>query len=118
VVGLELVDDRVAAAVPAAGVVMMLSSADWSETGRLIVPGWEGGEQQEGYLALLPSGELLASAPGPGELWRLDPEGIEPARRLIDLPGVCGIAVLPDGDVLASQITEHRLVRVPIEPSR
>jgi hypothetical protein len=79
------------------------------------VPGWQGGDQQEGYLAVLPSGELLVSAPTPGELWRLDPSGArEPVRLPATLPGVTALAVLPDGDLLAAQTVEHRLVRVAI----
>jgi hypothetical protein len=80
---------------------------------RLEVPGWSSREQQEGYLAALPSGGLVASAPAPGELWQLDPTGAEPPRLLRGgLPGVTGIARLPSGELLVSLTWENRLVKV------
>ena len=113
VVGLAMVDGLVAAAVPAAGEVVLLDAKAGAEVRRLAVPGWTNRQQQEGYLAVLPSGELVASAPDSGELWRLDPSGeTAPIRLPVTLPGVTGIAVLPDGSLLASQTYEHRLVRV------
>jgi len=105
----------VAVALPTEGQVALIDVARGVEVRRLQVPGWRTGDQQEGYLAVLPSGDLLASAPTPGELWRLDPSGArEPLRLPATLSGVTGLAVLPDGDVLAAQTTEHRLVRVAI----
>ncbi len=116
VVGLAWVDGLLAAAVPVAGEVVLIDVAEGEEVRRLQVPGWQSGEQQESYLAMLPSGELLASAPFTGELWRIDPSGErDPVRVPMDLPGVTGIAVLPDGRVLASQTFEHRLVQVDID---
>ncbi len=115
VVGLSWVDGLLAAAVPVAGEVVLIDVAQGEEVRRLQVPGWQSGEQQEGYLATLPSGELLASAPTSGELWRIDPTGAkEPVRVRVTLPGVTGIAVQPDGRVLASQTFEHHLVQVDI----
>ena len=115
VVGLASVQGLVAVALPTEGQVALIDVARGSEVRRLQVPGWRTGDQQEGYLAVLPSGDLLASAPTPGELWRLDPSGArEPLRLPATLTGVTGLAVLPDGDVLAAQSTEHRLVRVAI----
>jgi hypothetical protein len=81
VVGLAAVGELVAVALPTESQVALVDPGRGVEVRRLAVPGWRGGEQQEGYLALLPSGELLASAPTPGELWRLDPSGArEPVR--------------------------------------
>jgi len=115
VVGLAAVQGLVAAALPTEGQVALIDLGRGVEVRRLRVPGWQAGDQQEGYLVALPSGELLASAPTPGELWRLDPSGArEPVRLPATLPGVTGLAVLPDGDVLAAQSTEHRLVRVAL----
>jgi len=115
VVGLAAVGDLVAAALPVEGVVALVDPARGVEVRRLAVPGWQSGDQQEGYVARLPSGELLASAPTAGELWRLDPSGArEPVRMPATLPGVTGLAVLPGGDLLASQPIEHRLVRVAL----
>jgi sugar lactone lactonase YvrE len=103
-------------ALPTEGQVALVDPGRGVEVRRLPVPGWRGGDQQEGYLVALPSGELLASAPTPGELWRLDPSGArEPQRLPATLPGVTGLAVLPDGDLLAAQTTEHRLVRVALQ---
>ena len=82
----------------------------------LEVPGWSSGRQQEGYLALLPSGELAASAPYPGELWAVDPAGQTPPRLVRSgLPGLTAIALQPDGQLLGSLSWEHRLVRISIE---
>ena len=83
---------------------------------RCEVPGWSSGKQQEGYLALLPSGEIAASAPVPGELWIVDPTGDSPPRLLrSNLPGLTAIALLPDGDLLGSLTWAHKLVRIDIE---
>jgi sugar lactone lactonase YvrE len=115
VVGLAAVGELVAVALPTEAQVALVDPGRGVEVRRLQMPGWQGGEQQEGYLVVLPSGELLASAPKPGELWRLDPSGArEPLRLPAPLPGVTGLAVLPDGDLLAAQTTEHRLIRVAL----
>jgi hypothetical protein len=83
---------------------------------RLEVPGWNNGKQQEGYLALLPSGELAASAPFPGELWIVDPSGDSPPRLLrANLPGLTAITLLPDGNLLGSLTWDHQLVRIDLE---
>ena len=116
VVGLAWVDGLLAAAVPVVGEIVLIDVARGEEVRRLQMPGWQSGEQQEGYLATLQSGELLASAPLTGELWRIDPSGeAEPVRVSIVLPGVTAIAVQSDGRVLASQTYEHRLVQVDID---
>jgi hypothetical protein len=116
VVGLEWVGGLVAAALPVAAEVVLLDPEGWNLVRRLPVPGWEGGSQQEGYLVTLPSGELLASAPERHELWRLDPTGARaPVRVRDDLPGVTGLALSPDGDVIATQTWEDRLLRLQID---
>lgn len=116
VVGLAQVGGLVAAALPSDGVVALVDVSAGAEVGRIGVPGWQDGEQQEGYLVALPSGELLASAPRSGEIWRLDPGGRQPPAPLpARVPGVTGIALLPDGAILAAQTSEHRLVRIPLD---
>jgi YYY domain-containing protein len=116
VVGLEWVGELVAAATPADGAVTMVDPAAGANVARIEVPGWDVGNQQEGYLALLPSGELAASAPHPGEIWVVDPSGSMPARLFRDgLPGVTAIAVRSDGLLLASLTWEHRMVRLDLE---
>ena len=76
-------------------------------------------ERLESDAPALPSGELVASAPGPGELWRLDPRAsVPPVKLPIQLPGVTGIAVLPGGDLLAAQMHENRIVRVDLSDRR
>ena len=92
-------------------------SDDGSVVRSLDVPGWAGGDQQEGYLAMLPSGMLAASAPTPGEIWLVDPAGVESPRFLKGgMEGVTALALLPDGQLLASQTWKNRLVRIPLEP--
>jgi hypothetical protein len=45
----------------------------------------------------------------------VDPAGTDAARLERDgLPGITGIALLPDGQLLASLTWEDRLVRIPI----
>jgi hypothetical protein len=115
VVGLEWVNGLAAVAVPFAGEVALVDIASKSEVRRLPVPGWEQGQQQEGYLALLPSGELLASAPRTGELWRLDPSGGEPVRAAGDVPGITAFEILPGGEILAAITPQHQLVKISLE---
>ncbi len=117
VVGLAWVGGLLAAAIPAEGVIALLDPRDGTVMRNLDVPGWSGGDQQEGYLVLLPSGELAASAPKPGEIWLIDPTGGEPARLLEDgLEGVTDLALLPDGRLLASLTWQDRLVKLGIAP--
>jgi hypothetical protein len=117
VVGLAWVGGLLAAAIPAEGVIVLLDPRDGTVMRNLDVPGWSGGDQQEGYLVLLPSGELAASAPRPGEIWLVDPTGGEPARLLEDgLEGVTDLALLPDGRLLASLTWQDRLVQLEIAP--
>jgi YYY domain-containing protein len=115
-VGLEWAAGLIAVAVPADGAVFLINPRDGAIVRRIELPCWASREQQEGYLALLPSGNLVASSPADGELWLLDPSG-EKQPRLIEkgLPGITAIALTPVGDLLASLTWEHRLVRVPLE---
>jgi sugar lactone lactonase YvrE len=115
-VGLSWADGAVAVAVPAEGKVVMLSPDEWSVLREIEMPGWSSGEQQEGYLVQTEAGGLLASAPGPGELWLLDPTGVNGPRRVAeDLEGVTGLALLPNGRILMSLTWENRLHRIDIE---
>jgi hypothetical protein len=115
VVGLAEVGGLVAAATPADGVVVLVDTNTGEAVRRLEVPGWRRLEQQEGYLALLPSGRLAATSPDTAELWSLDPAGESPPRLLRgDLPGVTAISLLPDGNLLASLTWEHRLVKIEV----
>jgi YYY domain-containing protein len=116
VVGLAWSDGLVAAAVPVAGQVVLVDPVTGEEMRRLDMPGWQSGDQQEGYLAVLPGGGVLASAPAVGEIWLLEPSGATPPRRVAEgLPGVTGFAVLRDGRVIASQTWASALVRLQIE---
>jgi len=116
IVGLALVGGLVAAATPANGTIALVDLATGTVVRNLEVPGWSSGRQQEGYLALLPSGELAASAPYPGELWAVDPTGQSPPRLVrAGLPGLTAIALQPDGRLLGSLTWEHRLVRIELE---
>jgi hypothetical protein len=116
VVGLAWTEGLVAAAVPVSGEVVLLDPRRWVEVRRLEMPGWQSGDQQEGYLASAPGGGVLASAPVTGELWLLDSTGASPARRVAEgLPGVTGFAVLEDGGVIASQTWASTLVRLRVE---
>ncbi len=115
VVGLAWLGDRLAAAVPVKGVVALIDPDRHEVERTLPVPGWQGGDQQEGYVVRLPSGDLLVSAPGPGELWRLDPSGKrEPVRVSTGLDGVTGLAVVAEGRVLAALTWQHRIERVAL----
>jgi sugar lactone lactonase YvrE len=116
VVGLAEAGGLIAAATPAAGTVALIDIGSGTIVRTLEVPGWSSGRQQEGYLAMLPSGELAASAPHPGELWALDPSGHYPPRMIhAGLPGLTAIALRPDGQLLGSLTWEHRLVRIVLE---
>jgi hypothetical protein len=116
VVGLAWVGELVAAATPAAGSLSLIDPADGATVTTIEMPGWIDGEQQEGYLILLPSGELAASAPKPGEIWLVDPAGSSEPRLLrSDLPGVTDMAVQPDGILLVSLTWDHRLVRIDLK---
>jgi YYY domain-containing protein len=115
-VGLEWAAGLIAAAVPADGSLLLIDSTSGEIVRRIELRCWNTGDQQEGYLTILPSGELVVSSPHYGELWIVDPSGEEPQRLLQDgLDGVTAIALTPDGDLLASLTWQHRLVRVPIE---
>jgi len=116
VVGLAVAGGLVAAATPANGTVALVDLAKGTIVRTLDVPGWSSHRQQEGYLALLPSGQLAASAPYPGELWALDPAGQRPPRLIRPgLPGLTAIALQPDGTLLGSLTWERRLVRIVVE---
>jgi sugar lactone lactonase YvrE len=116
VVGLASVLGFVAAAVPVEGALVLVDLASGDKVRRIEIPGWESREQQEAYLAVLPTGMLAASAPLTGEIWLVDPTGQTPVRMLMDgLPGVTGLALRPDGMLLASQTWKNRLVTIPTE---
>ena len=115
VTGLAPVLGLVAVAVPVDRGILLVDPASGEVVRRLEVPGWSSGEQQEAYLAVLPSGDLAATAPLTGELWIADPTGHNPARLLRDgLPGVTAVVLLPDGELLVSLTWEHRLERVAL----
>jgi YYY domain-containing protein len=115
VVGLAWVGDLLAVATPAAGTLALVDPGSGSIARTLEVPGWSNLEQQEGYLVVLPSGELAASAPQPGEIWAVDPTGSNPPRLLRGrLPGVTAMVVRPDGMLVASLTWDHRLIRVDL----
>ena len=115
VVGLAWVGDLLAVASPAAGSVAMVDPVSGSIVRSLEVPGWSNLEQQEGYLVVLPSGEVAASAPQPGEIWVVDPTGSNPPRLLRgELPGVTAMVVRPDGMLVASLTWDHRLIRIDL----
>jgi YYY domain-containing protein len=115
-VGLEWAAGLIAVAVPADGAVLLIDATDGVVVRRIELPCWGSRDQQEGYLTLLPSGNLVASSPAIGELWIVDPTGERQPRLVEDgLPGITAIALTPAGDLLASLTWEHRLVRVPIE---
>jgi len=116
VVGLAVLGDTLAAAVPQKGIVALIDLGSGATVRTLAMPGWNDGSQQEGYLLNLGPRRLLASAPVPGELWLLDPAGKrEPVRIAGGLPSLTAMALLPDGRVLASETFENRLVRIPVE---
>ena len=116
VTGLAWTAGLVAAAVPVDGAVALVDIGSGQVVRRLEVPGWSSGEQQEAYLAVLPSGMLAATAPSTGEVWLVDPSGQSPPRLLRDgLPGITAVALLPDGSLVASQTWEHHLVTISID---
>ena len=85
VTSLASVMGLVAAAVPVDGAVSLVDPVSGEVVRRLEIPGWSSGEQQEAYLAVLPSGDIAATAPKTGELWIVDPYRRQPrpavARR-------------------------------------
>jgi sugar lactone lactonase YvrE len=116
VIGLAPTLGLVAAAVPADAAISLVDPASGEVVRRLAIPGWSSGEQQEAYLAVLPSGDLAATSPATGEVWIVDPTGEKAARLLRDgLPGVTAVALRPDGSLLASQTWENHLVTIPID---
>ena len=115
-VGLAWAGGLIAVAVPADGALLLVDGSSGETVRRIELRCWNTNDQQEGYLALLPSGDLVASSPHYGELWIVDPTEEEPQRLLQDgLPGVTAVALTPYGDLIASLTWEHRLVRVPLE---
>ncbi len=115
VVGVVVVGERLAVAVPSRGEVVLVDPRGPTAEHTLPVPGWVDGGQQEGYLAVLPSGDLLASAPARGELWRLDPAGERPPVMVAEgLAGVTGIAAVAEARVLAALTWQHRVERVAL----
>jgi YYY domain-containing protein len=115
-VGLAWAGGLIAVAVPADGALLLVNATNGEVERRIELRCWNTHDQQEGYLALLPSGNLVASSPHYGELWIVDPTEEEPQRLLQDdLPGVTAVALTPDGGLIASLTWEHRLVRVPLE---
>jgi YYY domain-containing protein len=115
-VGLAWAAGLIAVAVPADGAVLLVDGSNGEVVRRIELPCWADGDQQEGYLAVLPSGDLLASSPTHGELWRIDPTGERQPRRIEEgLHHITAIALTPSGDLLASLTWGHRLVRIPIE---
>jgi YYY domain-containing protein len=116
VVGLVWVGDLVAAATPAAGSMALIDPIGGEIVRTLEVPGWSNGNQQEGYLVVLPSGKLAASAPHPGEIWIVDPNGVDAPELLRkEVPGVTAMVVRSDGMLLASLTWDHRLIRVDLD---
>jgi YYY domain-containing protein len=115
-VGLEWAAGLIAVAVPADGSLLLIDGTNGEIVRRIELRCWNTRDQQEGYLTILPSGDLVASSPHYGELWLVDPSGEKPQRLLQDgLDGVTAIALAPDGGLLASLTWSHRLVRVQIE---
>jgi len=115
-VGLAWAGGLIAVAVPAEGALLLVDGSNGEVARRIELRCWNTGDQQEGYLALLPSGDLVASSPHYGELWIVDPTEQEEQRLLQDgLPGVTSVALTPFGDLIASLTWEHRMVRVPVE---
>jgi sugar lactone lactonase YvrE len=115
-VGLAWAGGLIAVAVPADGALLLVDPSNGEITRRIELRCWNTRDQQEGYLALLPSGDLVASSPHYGELWIVDPTEEEEQRLLQDnLPGVTAVALTTAGDLIASLTWDHRLVRVPLE---
>jgi YYY domain-containing protein len=117
VVGLAWSGDQIAAAMPAAGVIALIDPETGALGPQLAVPGWQEGTQQEGYLLALSSGELLASAPAPGELWLVDPASPTAPRLYKDqLVGATSMARLSNGQLVLALTFQNRVVRLP-DPS-
>jgi YYY domain-containing protein len=115
-VGLVWVGDLIAVAVPADGAILLVDVTNGTVNRRIEMPPWSNLEQQEGYLAMLPSGHLAASSPFFGQLWEVDPSGARPPRAILeDFPGMTAIALMPDGRLLASLTWANRLVKVEID---
>jgi YYY domain-containing protein len=115
-VGLAWAGGLIAVAVPEDGALLLVDGSSGEIVRRIELRCWNTGDQQEGYLALLPSGYLAVSSPHYGELWIVDPTEDDGQRLLHDgLDGVTSIALTPDGDLLASLTWEHRLVKVPVD---
>ncbi len=115
-VGLAWAGGLIAVAVPAEGTLLLVDGSNGDVVRSIDVRCWNTHDQQEGYLALIPSGDLVVSSPHYGELWVIDPTEEKPQRLLQDgLPGVTSVALTPNGDLIASLTWEHRLVRIPVE---
>jgi sugar lactone lactonase YvrE len=115
-VGLAWAGGLIAVAVPAEGSLLLVDGSNGEVVRSIKLRCWNTHDQQEGYLTLLPSGDLVVSSPHYGELWIVDPTEKKPQRLLQDgLPGVTAVALTPYGDLIASLTWEHRLVRVPVE---
>jgi sugar lactone lactonase YvrE len=115
-VGLAWAGGLIAVAVPAEGALLLVDGSNGEVARRIELRCWDTRDQQEGYLALLPSGDLVASSPHYGELWIVDPTEEKEQRLLQDgLPGVTAVALTTAGDLIASLTWDHRLVRVPLE---
>ena len=116
-VGLAWAGGLIAVAVPAEGALLLVDGSNGEVVRSIELRCWNTHDQQEGYLALLPSGDLVVSSPHYGELWIVDPTEEKPQRLLQDgLPGVTAVALTPYGDLIVSLTWEHRLKRVPVEP--
>ncbi|MCG6947857.1 MAG: DUF2298 domain-containing protein [Acidobacteria bacterium] len=115
-VGLAWSAGLLAVATPADGALFLVDVPSREIVRRIDLRCWNSHDQQEAYLATLPSGEIVASSPQYGELWAIDPTGDDSQRLLHDgLDGITAIALMPDGNLLASLTWANRLVKVPIE---
>jgi hypothetical protein len=112
--GMAWTRGHLAVAVPDREAVLVLDS-NGSEIATATLAAWSEPDAQEAYLAARGDGSLLASAPGPGELWLVDPWSDDPPRRLVSgLEGLTGVAVLADGSAIGALTWEHRLVRLRV----
>ena len=112
--GLAAAGDRLAVALPTRSRVVLLDPDSGEQRGEIAVPAWPAAPETEAYLAALPDGRLVASAGLSGELWLLDPDSGGATRLATGLDGVTGVAVLPDGRLLAALTRDHRLERVSV----